>query len=138
MPDFLLSLVRTYVPIAVGALATWLASIGLDIDTDTRTGLVVAATGIITAAYYLLARLLERHVPAFGLLLGARTAPTYTAAATEAGAGEERGVADVADPVEADTSGDAVDAERLDTSTLQALTPEVLAQMDREPAEHRA
>jgi hypothetical protein len=72
MTDFLTSLVRTYVPIAIG----YLVSVGVLSDTlsDEATA---AATGAIIGAYYLLARLLEKKWPALGWLLGVPKAPTY-------------------------------------------------------------
>ncbi len=78
MSDFLLSLVRTYVPIAVGGVAAWLITLGIVIDPEIQAAGVIFFTGVITALYYFAARLLELKWPTFGLLLGARKAPAYS------------------------------------------------------------
>lgn len=77
MSDYLLSLIRTYVPIAVGALISWLATMGLDIDSGAQTGLVVFLTALAQGVYYTAVRLLERKWPALGKLLGSAKTPTY-------------------------------------------------------------
>ena len=77
----LLGTLRTFVPVVVGALVTWLIGAGVNLDEETVGALSVALLGIITAAYYFVVTLLERHVhPYFGVLLGAPKAPaTYAA-----------------------------------------------------------
>lgn len=77
--DFILSLVRTYVPIGVGVLVAWLAAKGVVVDADTSAALVLAIGGLASAAYYALARFLELKFPLLGgLLLGApRSTPVY-------------------------------------------------------------
>lgn len=72
MTDFLISLVRTYVPIVIG----YLVSIGL-LPSDLSDEATAAFTGLIIGAYYLLARLLEKRWPIFGWLLGAPKQPSY-------------------------------------------------------------
>jgi len=72
----LLGTIRTFVPVVVGALVTWLVGVGVNLDEDTVGALSVALLGLITAAYYFAVTLLERHVhPYFGVLLGAPRAP---------------------------------------------------------------
>lgn len=81
MNDYFVSQVRTWVPVAVGAVLAWLASHGTDphLSTTALETLVAGLTGLFTALYYALARLLERHVSSkFGWLLGYAKAPTYT------------------------------------------------------------
>jgi hypothetical protein len=79
MTEFVLSLIRTWVPIGVGALIAWLASIGIDAGDQASVGLTVAGTAIITGLYYLIVRTLESRFPWFGVLLGApRTPARYT------------------------------------------------------------
>lgn len=79
MKDFVTSLVRTYVPIVVGAVAGYFASKGFDLDAQAQAGLIVGLSGLLMGGYYLLARLVEQRFPSFGgLLLGApRKAPQY-------------------------------------------------------------
>jgi hypothetical protein len=77
MSDFLISLVRTWVPVGVGAVLSYLASLGVEWEPDTEAAVGFAAVAVITALYYWGARALETRWPVFGLLLGARKAPTY-------------------------------------------------------------
>lgn len=76
MSDIAVSIIRTVVPAAVGALLTWLADrLGIvDLDID---GAVAIVTTIVIAAYYAGARALEARNPTLGVLLGSRQAPTY-------------------------------------------------------------
>jgi len=74
MNDYVVSLIRTLVPVAVGALVAWLATIGFDIDSE---ALVAPITGILIAVYYAAARWAESRWPAAGALLGRKAAPTY-------------------------------------------------------------
>jgi len=77
--DFVVSVIRTYVPIWVGVGVTWLASVGLDLDTGSRTGLVAAATGLVIAVYYLAVRLAGKRWPIVEkYLLGSSRKPEYT------------------------------------------------------------
>ena len=76
--DWFTSLVRTYVPIGVGALIAWLASVGLDVGAEAEVGLTVFLTAVVTGLYYLIARTLEARWPAVGgLLLGSTKKPVY-------------------------------------------------------------
>lgn len=77
MSDAIVSLIRTYVPVAVGAFIAWLLSLGIEVDAETQAGLVVSMTGLVVAAYYTLIRLLERKWPAVGVLLGIPKQPEY-------------------------------------------------------------
>lgn len=77
MTNLFTSLIRTYVPIIVGAVVAYLATIGLELDADSQAGLIVALTGALQGAYYLVARLLERKFPAAGALLGSTQKPVY-------------------------------------------------------------
>lgn len=80
MNPFAASLIRTLVPVAVGAVISWLALINLDIDPAGQAGLSSFLTALLTGGYYLLVRLVERHVPQVGWLLGlAKTPDSYTA-----------------------------------------------------------
>ncbi|WP_353707595.1 hypothetical protein ABRQ22_17190 [Cellulosimicrobium sp. ES-005] len=77
MTDFVLSLVRTVVPIGVGALISWLALRGVEVEESAQNALISGATALIIAAYYAAARALETRWPWFGYLLGTRSEPTY-------------------------------------------------------------
>lgn len=77
MSDLLVSLIRTWVPVAVGGLLSLLAAQGVEFDPTTEQGLIVGLTGLITAVYYFGARLLEQKWPSLGILLGSKKQPTY-------------------------------------------------------------
>ena len=80
MNDYLLSLVRTWVPIGVGAVLSWLAvRYAVVVPEDISTELTAGLTGLVTALYYALVRALEKRWPAFGKLLGAAKKPVYVA-----------------------------------------------------------
>lgn len=76
--DYILSVIRTWVPIGVGAAASWLlVTFGLNLDGDAQASLVVFLTAAVTAVYYALVRKLEQRWPAIGRwLLGAGVART--------------------------------------------------------------
>jgi hypothetical protein len=68
--DYFVSLIRTWVPVAIGSLLTWLAStLGIVLSDDTSVQLTIAAVGIVTAVYYALARAVEKRWPGLGRIL---------------------------------------------------------------------
>ena len=68
MNSFIISLIRTYVPVAVGVALTWLAStLHIVIYPSSQAGLVALCVAVLTSAYYLLARFLESKIPALGV-----------------------------------------------------------------------
>ena len=70
--DLLVSLRRTLVPMVVGLVAgSFLAGY---VEPEALDKVV---SGAVTAVYYLVVRLLEQKMPAFGLLLGSRKQPVY-------------------------------------------------------------
>lgn len=70
------ALVRTIVPMIVGAAAAWLlAVLGITLPLEPATEVV---TAILSGAYYALVRWLEQKAPAFGWLLGSPRQPVYT------------------------------------------------------------
>ena len=76
--NLFVSLIRTYVPIAVGAFLTYLAiNFNVVVDAGTSLGLTTAFTGLVMAVYYTLARFLESRWPWFGVLLGSTRQPAY-------------------------------------------------------------
>lgn len=77
MTNFVTSLIRTYTPIIVGALISWLATFQLVLDADAQAGLIVFLTAVLQGAYYLVVRLLERKFPQLGVLLGSTQKPVY-------------------------------------------------------------
>jgi hypothetical protein len=81
MNDYMVSLIRTWVPVGVGAALTWLATeAGIVLDENTSAMGAVFAVALVTAAYYALARAVERAWPVAGsvlVALGIAKAPTY-------------------------------------------------------------
>lgn len=75
--NFVISLIRTYVPIGVGAFLSYLLTFGIDIDAEARTGLVTFLTAVTQGLYYLVARWLEKKWPQLGVLLGIPAKPKY-------------------------------------------------------------
>lgn len=77
--DGVVSLIRTYVPLAVGVAVAYLAqTFGVVLDEDTSAMASSAAVAIVTAVYYAAARALESRWPALGVLLGAPKTPSYS------------------------------------------------------------
>jgi hypothetical protein len=81
----LVNLIRTYVPVAIGALIAWLATLGVSIDNATSAGFVAGLTGLATALYYTLVRVAESRWPKLGVLLGVPRAPSNPVPASDAG-----------------------------------------------------
>lgn len=79
MNDTMVSIIRTYVPIAVGFVLTWIGdALDIIIPDGADQQLIMGLTAVITAVYYGLVRMLERKWPWFGIFLGARAQPEYT------------------------------------------------------------
>ena len=80
MSDFLISLIRTWVPYGVALVIGWLVSQGV-IDEETGTEASAAISGgfvlLFGSVYYWLVRLIAKRWPAFEWLLGYKTPPTY-------------------------------------------------------------
>ncbi|WP_019871391.1 hypothetical protein [Salinispora oceanensis] len=86
--DFLISFIRTAVPVAVGAVLAWLASkTGIVLDADSSASLTAGVVAVVVAVYYALARVLEIRWPWLGLLLGRRAKPVYEVPRTSKGEG---------------------------------------------------
>lgn len=83
LSDFVVSLLRTVVPVVWGALITWL--VGLVpaltdfVDPTTLTNWGVPVTAFVAAVWYALMRKLEPHLPAWltVIVLGSNATPTY-------------------------------------------------------------
>lgn len=79
MNELVISQIRTWVPLFVGALASWLATRGINLDDTAVQGLVAFLTALLGSLYYLVVRLFEKYVsPKFGWLLGYAKMPIYT------------------------------------------------------------
>lgn len=73
-----ISYIRTWIPMAVGALITWLAtSHNIIVDDATSAALIAGFNGLVSAIYYGVARLLEKVNPIFGYFLGVPKQPVY-------------------------------------------------------------
>lgn len=77
--DFVVSLIRTNVPILVGGFIGWLVSLGVTVPEGAEAPLTAALVAAGSAGYYLVARALEKRWPFFGYLLGSKAAPSYEA-----------------------------------------------------------
>lgn len=77
MSDLATSLIRTYVPLAVGALLSWFATKGVELDDTTKAQLIAGLTSLISAIYYTVIRILEGRWPKIGVLLGSQKTPKY-------------------------------------------------------------
>ena len=75
--SFVTSLIRTWVPIAVGAVVSYLLTLEIELDEQAQAGLVVSLTALLQGLYYLIVRVLERRYPKLGLLLGVESQPKY-------------------------------------------------------------
>ena len=84
MSNTVVSFIRTYVPVAVGALISWLVAHDIVLDEEAQTGLTIGLTGLVIGLYYLVARILERKWPIFGFLLGTKQQPVYQTVNTQA------------------------------------------------------
>lgn len=73
------SLVRTIIPSLIGALVATIVALGLQLDADTQSTLIVALVAIVQALYYALARWIVGRWPAARFLLGTDAAPSYAA-----------------------------------------------------------
>lgn len=77
MSDAITGLIRTWVPVGVGAFIAWLITLGVEVDAQTQAGLITALTALVIAGYYALAALLQKRWPWLGVLLGSTKQPTY-------------------------------------------------------------
>lgn len=77
MSQYIVSVIRTWVPIFVGWLVSQLLVIGVVIDGDTSKLLESAISALTIALYYAAARWLETKFPNAGILLGCIRQPVY-------------------------------------------------------------
>lgn len=91
MKALLDSIVRTVVPVIVGAALAWVARLGIPVDPEFEGALAGVLTAVFTGLYYIAVRLLETHVtPRLGWLLGLPKQPNYDAIGDEVTYGEIR------------------------------------------------
>lgn len=69
------SLIRTYTPVIVGQLVSWLLMLNIVLPPQAQAGLAVFLGGFLTAIYYTFIRLLEQRFPGVGVLLGLSKSP---------------------------------------------------------------
>lgn len=75
--DYITANIRTWVPLAVGSVASWLGLKGVHLDTATTAALGSGLTGTVGALYYALVHLLEKKWAKVGYLLGVPKQPSY-------------------------------------------------------------
>lgn len=75
------SIVRTLVPVAVGQIIAYIATLGIVVPGDVETALTVVLGFIATTVWYTAVRFLEQKFPKIGILLGWASVPeSYTPA----------------------------------------------------------
>ena len=75
------SIVRTIVPVAVGQIVAYIATLGLVVPDDVENALTVILGFIVTTVWYVVVRFLEQKFPKIGILLGWAAVPeSYTPA----------------------------------------------------------
>lgn len=77
MSQYIVSLIRTWVPIAIGWLIGQLFVLGVVLDDVSSEKLKSAITALVIALYYAGARWLETRYPNAGALLGYIRQPVY-------------------------------------------------------------
>lgn len=78
MSDKVTSYIRTFAPILVGALISWLATKGFAIDGELQSSLIILTTALLQGLYYSVARLIGSRFPKTEkFLLGSSKTPTY-------------------------------------------------------------
>lgn len=71
------AVVRTIVPVIVGAILSFLATRGITVDSNFNEALIFVLTAVITGVYYVVLLKLESRWPIAGVLLGSTARPTY-------------------------------------------------------------
>lgn len=81
LSNFAISLIRTWVPVVVGTVASYLlVHFGLTVDAGTQAQAVALLTGALIAGYYAVVHVLEQKFPKLGWLLGNAVRPHYVTA----------------------------------------------------------
>ena len=91
------SIVRTVVPVVVGAIATYLVTkFGINLSDEVTSALSVILMAVFTSVYYIIVRWLEQKFPTIGVLLGWAAVPeSYTPARVRNSQGTEVVVGEV-------------------------------------------
>ena len=98
------SIVRTVVPIIVGAALGWLTARGITVDPEFEELFTAFLVAGFSAAWFIVSRLLELYVaPRLGWLLGLAKQPVYVAPTTNAATNQN---ATVHDPTPGTTRAD--------------------------------
>jgi hypothetical protein len=69
MNPLAINMIRTYVPVGVGAVVSWLAARGIHVQPDQAAWAVASMTAVFSAAYYTIVRVLEERWPVIGNVL---------------------------------------------------------------------
>ena len=77
MSDFVVSLIRTWIPAGVAAAVGYFTTLGFEYSAEAEAQLAGVAVALFAAVYYWGARALESRWPAAGYLLGVAKAPSY-------------------------------------------------------------
>lgn len=80
LSDYIISLIRTVVPVIVGAVASWLLTkYAFHVDASVQTSVTALLTAGVTTAYYAGIRFLEAKFPKgpWGYFLGHSSRPVY-------------------------------------------------------------
>lgn len=78
MTNFVTSQIRTYAPLAAGAIIAWLTTMGLELDANTQTGLIIFITGLSQGLYYFTARFVGKKFPKLEtIMLASSKKPDY-------------------------------------------------------------
>lgn len=80
LSDYIISLIRTVVPVAIGSVASWLlVKHAIHIDPSVQTSVTALLTAVVTSLYYAGVRFLESKFPKgpWGYFLGHTARPVY-------------------------------------------------------------
>lgn len=80
LSDNLIGLIRTSVPLGVGAVVSWLVALGIVLPAGTELQLASALTAVVAAAYWAVVTWASKRWPGIGWLLGNPKQPTYAPA----------------------------------------------------------
>lgn len=69
------SIVRTIIPLAVGQIVAFVATLGIEVTPDQEAAFTTVLGFVAAALYYLIIRFLEQKFPWMGALLGWATTP---------------------------------------------------------------
>jgi hypothetical protein len=101
------SLIRTWVPLLVSFLVSWLLTLGIEVNEESRGLLVSAVSSLIGGAYYFVVRILERRFAWATVLLGSSVQPTeYRVALPPAAAPADPPAPRTPDPADLDMHQD--------------------------------